>query len=154
MTIARAIAGTERPSSRPARSLRQSGHWLEDIHESRLLDEYLKLFLMGFAYKSFVLLRQYALFESLFPQSAEILKGKQGDRVEAFIEHALKDTDQRVETHQSVTISFLIAAFLWHAVEAVLDRLLNQGVQPPFAFDEACDQVLLLQHQHLVSPVT
>ncbi|MBP6103710.1 MAG: polynucleotide adenylyltransferase PcnB [Gammaproteobacteria bacterium] len=132
--------------------IRQSGHWLQDIHEARLLDEYPKLFLMGFGYNSFVLLKQYALFEPLFPQSAQILKGEQGERVEDFIEHALKDTDQRVATHQSVTISFLIATFLWHAVEAVLDKLLNQGVKPPFAFEEACDQVLLLQHQHRALP--
>ncbi len=137
---------------RSEKVIRQSTHWLKDIHAARLLDEYAKLFLMGFGYNSFALLRQYGLFEPLFPQSAAILEGTQGNHAEAFIQHALMDTDQRVSEHKPVMVSFLIAAFLWHAVEVLSEKLSKQGVDKTFALEQACDEVMNAQHQHSALP--
>lgn len=121
--------------------IRESADWLKQIHSSRLLDECMKLFLSGFGLKSFRLLRHYHLFEILFPGVAQSLKEMQDSQSIAFIEGALNDTDERVEADRSVTLSFLLAAFLWIPFQnSTLD------------FQEAADAVLEEQHRQTALP--
>ena len=85
---------------------------LANVPAARLFDEFLKLFQGGFAERTFELLREYNLFALLFPATDEEL-----DLDPSFLEFvraALRNTDRRVKSGQSVTPSFLIGVFLWN----------------------------------------
>lgn len=128
------------------------GGLIKNVPSARVFDEYLKLFLSGFAFDSFHLLRNVGLFKILFPETDEVLR--QNNKlnepeqawIEPFIELALKNTDQRVHEHKSVTPYFLLAVLLWPAVSVTLTLLRKQNKSAFAAIHEASDLVL---HQQL-----
>lgn len=90
------------------------GHLLTNVASARLFDEYIKLFLSGFALNSFYLLRRYGFFAILFPKTDFLLNThKDKEQIEQFIVAALKNTDERVNNGKTVSPHFLLATFLW-----------------------------------------
>ncbi len=125
-----------------------SGNLLEQVSDARLLDEQVKLFLGGSGLRCFQLLRQYRLFEQLFPLVEQSL-GSSDLQVEQFIESALQDTDHRIQTGNSATLVFLLAVFFWCPVMRKTDELITEGLLRIPAFYEACDWVFLEQQKHM-----
>jgi len=92
-------------------AIRKHRDLLANVPPARLFDEFLKMFQAGHAAKTFELLRQYELFELLFPETDAEL-----DRDDAFLRFtraALENTDKRVASGESVTPMFLLGVFLW-----------------------------------------
>ena len=77
---------------------------LAAIAPARLFDEFSKMFLHGHGQRTFELLREHGLTETLLPAAA-------ADDVMARI--AVANTDERVAAGKPVTPGFLLAAFLW-----------------------------------------
>ncbi len=101
--------------------IRQFASLLDNIAPARLFDEALKIFHGGKAIRTLELLRDYHLFECLFP-AAE--RGLQEDAIESggdgsfreLVYAALKNTDNRIRKDLPVTPAFLFAVMLWKRV--------------------------------------
>ena len=95
-------------------AIRQDRPLLANVPAARLFDEFLKMFQSGHAEQTFELLRKHDLFSLLFPATDEELDKDEGFL--AFVRAALRNTDRRVRSNQSVTPMFLIGVFLWRPV--------------------------------------
>lgn len=124
--------------------IRPLAHLLDDIPPARLFDEVLKLFLSGHARRSLALLREYGLFERLFPSIAEAID-EGGEHAMALLDAALGNTDERVLEGKSVTPAFLFAALLWPNLDAEWHQLQAQGVSASDALGLAADNVISQQ---------
>ncbi len=93
------------------RAIRNNVELLANVPAARLFDEFLKLFQAGHAERTFDMLREYGLFEQLFPATDQEIDE---DRAFAdFVRAALRNTDKRVAAGKSVTPMFLLGVFFW-----------------------------------------
>jgi poly(A) polymerase len=125
---------------------------LDGVPPARLFDECLKLFLSGFGAKSYRLLKQYRLFEHLFPQSAAAFALPPYAYAQEMLERGLVNTDERIAADKPVTPTFLFAVLLWGAVLRELNERLA-GPAPDLAqLMQACDTVLRAQQSRVAIP--
>lgn len=107
-------ANTEAP-------MRELSSLLGNIAPARLFDEALKLFHSGQAVKTLQSLRQYNLFQYLFPEAETGLtedideNGEEGSYTK-LVYAALENTDRRIRAEMPVTPAFLFAVMLWKRV--------------------------------------
>jgi len=125
---------------------------LDGVPPARLFDEVLKLFLSGFGAKSYRLLRQYGLFEHLFPLSAAAFALPPYSYAQEMLERGLVNTDERIAADKPVTPTFLFAVLLWSAVLRELNER-QAGPAPDLALlMQACDTVLRAQQSRVAIP--
>jgi poly(A) polymerase len=125
---------------------------LDGVPPARLFDECLKLFLSGFGAKSYRLLKQYRLFEHLFPLSAAAFALPPYAYAQEMLERGLVNTDERIAADKPVTPTFLFAVLLWGAVLRELNERLA-GPAPDLAqLMQACDTVLRAQQSRVAIP--
>ena len=123
---------------------------LKQIPPARLFEEALKLFLHGQALQTLQQLRDYHLFEYLFPLTEiHIAQAPQALRL---IENTMINTDARINDGKSVTPYFFMAAFLWPALVAQRQEFIKQGLHPNEATHQAADLVLARQIKTLAIP--
>jgi poly(A) polymerase len=102
-----------------AKAMRGHTELLTNVPAARLFDEFLKMFQSGYAEKTFELLREHKLFEELFPATEHELKKDKSFL--AFTIAALKNSDARVASGQSVTPMFLLGVFLWLPIKKLAE---------------------------------
>jgi poly(A) polymerase len=125
---------------------------LDGVPPARLFDECLKLFLSGFGAKSYRLLRQYGLFEHLFPLSAAAFALPPYAYAQDMLERGLVNTDERIAADKAVTPTFLFAVLLWSAVLRELNER-QAGPAPDLTqLMQACDTVLRAQQSRVAIP--
>lgn len=90
---------------------------LAKMPAGRLFDEYTKLFLHGHGVNNFHTLCQYDAFRYLFPASAEFSVLEPYRKL--FLK-SLHNTDLRISEGKSINPAFLIAVFLWPALQQQL----------------------------------
>lgn len=130
----------------------QLGDLLADVPPARLFEEALKLFMTGHAVQTFELLRRYALFAWLFPETeAALAKEEQGFPM-TFLVRALQNTDQRVLEGKPVTPAFLFAALLWEPVRQLAEEMAEEDAVDPGDLREAADEILEIQRQRIAVP--
>ncbi len=123
---------------------------LIEIPAARLFDEFLKLFMSGYAQLTFTLLRQHNLLPYLFPEPADYIdKEPQYLRL---VQAAMASTDRRVHEQRPVTPAFLLAAILWPAVQARSKRLVADGEPISQAMNSAGQQVTAEVCLHVAIP--
>ena len=127
---------------------------LDDIAPARLYEESLKLLLTGQGLQTFEMLRQYHLFERLFPLTEDSLAHEEEGFPHVFVARALANSDQRIAEGKSVTPAFLFAALLW---EPVRERMRDLRVDDPElgeipALQQAAAEVLSEQARHTAIP--
>ena len=137
---------------RTSAPLVELGHLLEAISPARLFDEVLKLFHGGVALQTFEALRHYDLFSKLFPATEAELAHQQGGFPSTLVGRALANTDARIAEFKPVTPAFLIAAFLWDAVDNERSRLQATGVKASDAMSLAADKLFSQQVARLAVP--
>ena len=136
---------TERPISVLA-------YLLDGVPPARLFDECLKLFLSGFGAKSYRLLKQYGLFEHLFPLSAAAFALPPYAYAQEMLELGLANTDERIAADKPVTPTFLFAILLWGAVLREMNER-QAGPAPDLSqLLAACDTVLKAQQSRVAIP--
>ncbi|MCK5895026.1 MAG: polynucleotide adenylyltransferase PcnB [Endozoicomonadaceae bacterium] len=133
-----------------AAPISQLAHLLKDIPSARLFDESLKLFLSGGAENTYYLLRDYQLFDSLFPATHASLKDAP-DRQQIIV-NALRNTDLRIEADKPVTPAFFYAAMLWPALICLCERYEKDGVPPASALQQAATEVIAQQCKQTAIP--
>ncbi|KGI77902.1 polynucleotide adenylyltransferase PcnB [Oleiagrimonas soli] len=124
---------------------------LGEAAPARLFDESLKLFMAGYALKSFRMLRRYGLLAPLFPATARALDGGD-DELLSMIEQGMANTDARVAEDKPVTPAFLFAVLLWGDVRAQAQALIDDGIAPALAWQRAAHRVIANQTQHVAIP--
>lgn len=123
---------------------------LSQISPSRLFDESLKLFLSGKAEQTLMLLRDYQLFEYLFPATESCLQ-EDAFALELAL-NTMRNTDKRLQVGKSVTPYFFLAALLWPAVLRTQREYENSGLPPHPAMQKAADRVIAQQCKHTSIP--
>lgn len=122
---------------------------LRGIPPARLFEETQKLFLKGAALTTYRSLQDYQLFEQLFPELQKLLEQDSTDRTQALFERLMQDTDARVAADKPVTVSFLLAALLWPAVDHHVAWLEDKEFSPNEALHKAISHVLGQQNKHV-----
>jgi len=112
----------------------------------------LKMFLSGKGVQAFERLRYYGLFETLFPQADHCLNNEENNFPRIFIAKALENSDGRIADDKSVTPYFLMAAFLWEAVQELAKKKMRAGEDESFAYQHAVSEVLSAQIKSISIP--
>ncbi|SHI22739.1 polynucleotide adenylyltransferase PcnB [Ferrimonas marina] len=115
------------------------------IPPARLFEETLKLLMSGKGLENFRMLREYGLWEPMFPLQEAQLKRSPGGKEERLIEAMLVNTDERVAAEKPVTPAFLYAALLWYVVEEISQKRQQKGVPPYDALTSACGEAISQQ---------
>lgn len=114
----------DKPSEEPIRKL---APLLTNIPPARLFDESLKLLQAGFGLKAYRLIREYGLFQQLFPTLMPFFTEKGDSFAERMIERALISTDERIADKLRINPAFLFAAFFWYPLREKVEMLKNEG---------------------------
>jgi poly(A) polymerase len=123
-----------------ADAIDECSHLLGNIPSARLFDEFLKLFLSGYAAVTLDKLLEFGMFESLFPDSASCL----GDDELALplLRSAMQNTDSRISQGKPVTPAFILAAILWPDVSRLEKQMRDRGDAPMVAMHSAGQQAV------------
>ena len=105
-------------------SVKTAAKRLEAIPPARLFDEFLKLFLSGYAETVWRQLRETPLANALFPSCAPS---------SPLILAAMRNTDDRILNGASITPGFLVAVLLWDDFNARNDSREPEDDDPAFA---------------------
>ncbi len=97
-----------------ASPIRDMAVLLTNIPAARLFDESLKLLQTGAGLKTYQLLREYELWQFLFPVLPAFFTAKGDSYAERMITKALNSTDERIADKLPVNPAFLFAALLWY----------------------------------------
>ncbi len=110
---------------------------LQEVPQSRLFDEMLKLLQTGHALASIAQLQKLGLDKGIYPL-LDVVVERAGL---PFVQAALADTDRRVSEGKTVAPSFLLACVLWQDVKTGWEQRLarNEHVFP--ALQDAIDEV-------------
>jgi len=122
---------------------------LDNVPQSRMLDEVLKMLLSGHSVECIQQLRKMNLHHGLLPLLDVILEQPMGEK---FVMLALRNTDERINQGKTVSPAFLFAALLWHEVLGAWNIRVQQGERPVGAMHAAMDDVLARQKAQLAIP--
>jgi poly(A) polymerase len=115
---------------------------LDNVPQSRMFDEMIKLLQTGHSLASLEELRKQGLHRGIFPILDVVLdEAHRHDGREKFVQMALADTDRRVGENKPVAPSFMLACMLWHDVLDRWQKLKHQGEAPFPALQQAIDLV-------------
>ena len=120
-----------------AKPLVECEHLLEEVPQSRLFDEMLKLLQTGHALASIEQLKKLGLSKGIYPLLDVVVERAD----EPFVRAVLADTDRRVGEGKPVAPSFMLACVLWHDVKSGWGRRLKKGYNVFPALSEAIDEV-------------
>lgn len=124
---------------------------LRNVPPARLFDEFLKMFQLGHARRTFELLWEHHLFDLLFPETAEALE--RDSDFGRFVEKALASTDERVASGLAVTPMFLLGVFLWVPVRRFAEQLRSeQQVSEVESLALAAQEIALIQQSRISIP--
>jgi poly(A) polymerase len=118
---------------------------IADAPPARLFDECLKLFLAGHALKSFRILREHDLLDTLLPSFGVALKREPASL--QLIEAALHSADERIREGKTVTPAFLFAAMLWPALQLAIAKSDDKN-----DWQSACQDVVAVQIARIALP--
>ena len=123
--------------AKTAKPLVECEHLLEEVPQSRLFDEMLKLLQTGHALASIEQLKKLGLSKGIYPLLDVVVERAD----EPFVRAVLADTDRRVGEGKPVAPSFMLACVLWHDVKSGWGRRLKKGYNVFPALSEAIDEV-------------
>ncbi|BAN95029.1 poly(A) polymerase [Plautia stali symbiont] len=87
---------------------------LNDIPPARLFEESLKLLQAGYGYRTYLMMREYQLFQPLFPTLARNFTEQGDSPMERMLAQVLKNTDTCLHNDMRVNPAFLFAAMFWY----------------------------------------
>jgi poly(A) polymerase len=126
-----------------AAAIDQHASLLTNVPAARLFDEVLKLFHSGSAITTFEKLRQYGLFEYLFPATDSILEKEEAGYPRTFLPRALMNTDKRIKQGKPVIPAFLYAVLLWEPLRQHKEAAMQQGLNEYDSIQQAADQAIV-----------
>ncbi|ELI1812414.1 polynucleotide adenylyltransferase PcnB [Vibrio fluvialis] len=116
---------------------------LRDIPAARLYEESLKMLQSGYGLETYHLMREYNLFQQLFPTIARHFTDDYSSKTEQMLDLALDSTDQRMEEGKRINPAFMFAAMLWYPMMELADELAqHQHFNEYDAVMEASNRIL------------
>ena len=112
----------------------------------------MKIFHSGHALQAYQLLRDYELFQYLFPALDRYLKSEPSEAVLDFIEQALVNTDQRVHENKPVSPAFIFACLLWPLVHQRAIQLQSDKISTMPALQAAGGEIFAAQVKTIAVP--
>ncbi|RTZ14999.1 polynucleotide adenylyltransferase PcnB [Vibrio aquaticus] len=98
---------------------------LQDIPAARLYEESLKMLQSGYGLETYHLMREYNLFQQLFPTIAEFFTEDYSSPTEQMLDLVLDSTDQRIEEGKRINPAFMFAAMLWYPLQEKAKQLME-----------------------------
>jgi poly(A) polymerase len=135
-----------------AEAIHEYGHLLAVIPPARMFDEVIKLFHSGNALRVFELLREYRLLRDLVPALDEWLGDDPSESMLDFLDQALTNTDNRVNTGQPVSPGFIFAVLLWPVVHQQASRMQSDRQKMIPALAQVGETVMKRQVRHVSIP--
>ncbi|NVJ56232.1 MAG: polynucleotide adenylyltransferase PcnB [Vibrionaceae bacterium] len=99
---------------------------LRDIPPARLYEESLKMLQSGHGLETYHLMREYNLFQQLFPTISEFFTEDYSSPTEQMLDLVLDATDQRIEESKRINPAFMFAAMLWYPLQAKAEWLMEK----------------------------
>ena len=90
-------------------------------------EESLKLLQAGYGFDTYTLLREYNLFQPLFPTISRFFTENGDSPMERIIAQVLKNTDTRIHNDMRVNPAFLFAAMFWYPLLETAQRITQEG---------------------------
>lgn len=116
---------------------------INDVPPARLFEESLKLLQAGHGYDTYELLREYQLFQPLFPTITRYFTEQGDSPMERMIAQVLKNTDNRIHNDMRVNPAFLFSAIFWYPQLEMAQKLTQEsGLAYMDAFALAMNEVL------------
>lgn len=116
---------------------------INDVPPARLFEEALKLLQAGYGFETYKLLREYNLFQPLFPTITRYFTENGDSPMERMIAQVLKNTDTRIQNDMRVNPAFLFAAMFWYPLLETAQRITQEsGLAYYDAFALAANDVL------------
>jgi poly(A) polymerase len=116
---------------------------LQEIPSARMFEESLKLLQAGQGLATYKMLREYHLFEQLFPAVAAHFTEEHTSQTEQMLEQVLSSTDKRIANSQRINPAFLFAAMLWYPVVTRAEEMtFESGLSYYDAFMVAANDIL------------
>jgi len=116
---------------------------INDVPPARLFEESLKLLQAGHGYATYELLREYQLFQPLFPIITRYFTEQGDSPMEHIIAQVLKNTDNRIHNEMRVNPAFLFSAMFWYPQLEMAQKLTQEsGLAYMDAFALAMNEVL------------
>ncbi|QYK03358.1 polynucleotide adenylyltransferase PcnB [Shewanella psychrotolerans] len=126
---------------------------LKDIPAARMYEEVLKLFFNGQAQNNYTMMREYGLFEPLFPLVENVLVEDPHGPATKMNNAIMRNTDQRVQADKTVTPAFFYAAILWYPLSQRADDIaVESGLSTYDAFYAAMGDVMEQQCRSISIP--
>ncbi len=136
-----------------AAAIPQTAGLLAHVSPARLFDEVIKLLSGGYGQETFALLRHQNLLKYLFPLTEAVLQEPtMHHEVDRFLMLMLRNTDERIAQDKGVNPAFMFAAMLWHPRQKLALQLLEDGLVPVVAHEQAGNQVINQQVKHIAIP--
>jgi poly(A) polymerase len=135
-----------------ADAIHECGRLLAVIPPARMFDEVVKLFHSGNARRVFELLREYNLLRYLVPALDEWLQDEPSELLLDFIDQALINTDNRVNTGQPVSPGFIFAVLLWPVVLEQANQIQSDKQRLIPALAQVGETVMKRQVRHISIP--
>lgn len=123
-----------------AEPIRKLGSLLSNIPAARLFDESLKVFLSGYGSKTLSLVREYGLFEQLYPFTE-----LDSDFFNCMVKQALINTDHRLAIGKGVTPAFFYAVLLWPPLLKAVEHHKKSGMPEAPALHRAAQEIISAQ---------
>ena len=133
--------------------IEELAHLLKDIPAARLYEESLKLLQSGHGLETYHLMREYNLFQQMFPAVAEHFTEGYDSHTEQMLDLVLDSTDLRIDDGKRVNPAFMFAAILWYPMNKLADKLVaEQGMAHYDAIMEASNIILDQQVKSIAIP--
>ncbi|HEY0825868.1 MAG TPA: polynucleotide adenylyltransferase PcnB [Ramlibacter sp.] len=110
---------------------------LQEVPQSRLFDEMLKLLQTGHSLATIEQLKTLGMAQGIYPLLDLVVERAE----QPFVRAALQDTDRRVNEDKPVAPSFLLACVLWSDVRDGWQQRLARRMHPFPALQDAIDEV-------------
>ncbi len=108
-----------------AAPIEELSHLLKEIPAARLYEESLKMLQTGHGLETYHLMREYNLFQQLFPAVSEFFTEEYDSKAEQMLDLVLDSTDIRVDEGKRINPAFMFAAMLWYPLQAKADELME-----------------------------
>ncbi|NOI56689.1 poly(A) polymerase [Vibrio coralliilyticus] len=126
---------------------------LRDIPSARLYEESLKMLQSGYGLETYHLMREYNLFQQLFPAISEDFTEEYSSKTEQMLDLVLDSTDQRIEEGKRINPAFMFAAMLWYPLQARAELLMEKRKLSAYdAIMEASNYILDEQVRTIAIP--
>ncbi|EJB5282571.1 polynucleotide adenylyltransferase PcnB [Vibrio vulnificus] len=108
-----------------AAPIEEMAYLLRDIPAARLYEESLKLLQSGHGLETYHLMREYNLFQQMFPAISAYFTEDYSSKTERMLDLVLDSTDIRVEEGKRINPAYMFAAMLWYPLLELADKLMD-----------------------------